>query len=381
MSDTNLTPVPSGQQTPAVSGQNTPATLGQGSTQLDVTKFTPEEMAQVQTIKQQINLDDSQAIITYGVGAQRDISSFADTVLGDIRNKDSGYVGEILTDLVVNIKKVDVNGLEVKPGFWSRVPIISSFFNSVKRFIAGYDKLSVQIEKITDQLDNARMQLLRDITLLDNMFVKNQEYRKNLERYIAAGQLKIQELHTTTLPELKAKADQTKDPLDVQRYNDFSQTLNRFEKKVYDLELSRVISIQTNPQIRLIQNGNQALVEKIQSSILNTIPLWKNQMVIAITLLRQRSSLDLQKKVTETTNELLTKNSELLKEGTIEIAKESERGIVEIETLKKVNNDLISTIEETLKIQADGKVKRQQAEVELTRIETDLKSKLMSIRG
>src|SRR6201991_1306274 len=373
MSDNN-TPAPLGQN-------NIPVPLSQNSAALDLTKFTPEEMAQIQTIKQQINLEDSQAIITYGVGAQRDISTFSDSVLSEIRSKDSGYVGEIMTDLVTNIKKVDVNGLEIKSGFLSRLPIFSIFFNKVKKFVAGYQKLSVQIEKITDQLDNARMQLLRDITLLDNMFVKNQEYRKNLERYIAAGQLKIQELQTNTLPELKAKAEQTKDSLDAQQYNDFTQFLNRFEKKVYDLNLSRMISIQTNPQIRLIQNGNQVLVEKIQSSILNTIPLWKNQMVIAITLLRQRNSLQLQKEVTETTNELLSKNSELLKQGTIEIAKESERGIVEIETLKKVNNDLISTIEETLKIQADGKAKRQQAEGELVKIENELKSKLMSLKS
>ena len=373
MSDNN-TPAPLGQN-------NMPVPLSQNSAALDLTKFTPEEIAQIQTIKQQINLEDSQAIITYGVGAQREISTFSDNVLSEIRSKDSGYVGEIMTDLVTNIKKVDVNGLEIKSGFLSRLPIFSIFFNKVKKFVAGYQKLSVQIEKITDQLDNARMQLLRDITLLDNMFVKNQEYRKNLERYIAAGQLKIQELQTTTLPELRAKAEQTKDSLDAQQYNDFTQFLNRFEKKVYDLNLSRMISIQTNPQIRLIQNGNQVLVEKIQSSILNTIPLWKNQMVIAITLLRQRNSLQLQKEVTETTNELLSKNSELLKQGTIEITKESERGIVEIETLKKVNNDLISTIEETLKIQADGKAKRQQAEVELVKIENELKSKLMSLKN
>lgn len=365
-----------------MSDTNMPVPLSPGNqgSSLDLSKLTPDELARVQQIKNQINLDDSQAIVTYGVGAQREISTFADTILSEIRNKDSGYVGGIMTDLLSHIKKVDVNGLEIKEGFLSRVPILSAFFNRVKRFIAGYEKLSVQIEKITDQLDNARMQLLRDITLLDNMFVKNQDYRKNLESYIAAGQLKIQEIQTAILPALKAKADETRDPLDAQKYNDFSQILNRFEKKVYDLNLSRVISIQTAPQIRLIQNGNQVLVEKIQSSILNTIPLWKNQMVIAITLLRQRNSLELQKEVTKTTNELLTKNSQLLKEGTIEIAKESERGIVEIETLKKVNNDLISTIEETLKIQAEGSAKRHQAEGELVRLENDLKDKLLSLK-
>lgn len=377
MSDTNM-PVPSNQ---GANRDLAPLSPGSQSSSLDLSKLTPEERTRVETIKNQINLDDSQAIITYGVGAQREISTFADTILGEIRNKDSGYVGGIMTDLLGHIKKVDVNGLEIKDSFLSRVPILSAFFNKVKRFIAGYEKLSVQIEKITDQLDNARMQLLRDITLLDNMFVKNQDYRKNLEAYIAAGQLKIQEMQTTTLPALRAKADETKDPLDAQRFNDYNQILNRFEKKVYDLNLSRIISIQTAPQIRLIQNGNQVLVEKIQSSILNTIPLWKNQMVIAITLLRQRNSLELQKEVTKTTNDLLTRNSQLLKEGTIEIAKESERGIVEIETLKKVNTDLISTIEETLKIQAEGSAKRRQAEGEMVKLENDLKDKLLSLKS
>src|SRR6201996_1484319 len=197
MTDNNLNPVP----------------LSQNTNALDLTKFTPEEKTQIETIKNQINLEDSQAIITYGVGAQREISTFSDNILSEIRNKDSGYVGEILTDLVTHIRKVDVNGLEDKGGFFSR--LFNSVSNRVKRFIAGYEKLNVQIEKIVDQLDNGRMQLLRDITLLDNMFVKNQEYRKNLEHYIAAGLLKIQELQTTTLPELKAKAEQTKDPLDA----------------------------------------------------------------------------------------------------------------------------------------------------------------------
>ena len=191
----------------------------------------------------------------------------------------------------------------------------------------------------------------------------------------------MQELQNTMAPQLKMKADETKDPADAQKYSDFMQFLNRFEKKLHDLKLSRMISIQAGPQLRLIQSGDQALVEKIQSSILNTIPLWKNQIVIAITLYRQRSALKLQKEVTDTTNELLRKNSEMLKESTVEIAKETERGIVDIETLKKVNSDLISTIEDTLKIQSDGKAKRLLAETELTKIEHELKEKLLSVKG
>lgn len=345
-----------------------------------IVPFSAEELARVQEIKNQIKVDDSQAIITYGVGAQRDISTFADSILNEVRAKDSGYAGDILTNLVLKVKETDVDSLS-GGGFLSKIPFFGNLANTFKRFIERYDKLSVQIEKIVDELDHARMNMLRDITLLDNMYGKNLEYQKNLDLYISAGELKLKELDATTLPELKAKADQTKQPEDVQKYNDFMQFLNRLDKKIYDLKLSRAITIQTGPQLRLIQNGNQALVEKIQSSILNTIPLWKNQIVIAITLFRQKKALKLQKEVTDTTNELLEKNAELLKESAAGIAQESERGIVDIETLKKVNDDLIATIEETLKIQEDGKAKRQQAELELVKIEDQLKNKLLSIKN
>jgi uncharacterized protein YaaN involved in tellurite resistance len=345
-----------------------------------IVAFSPQELARVQEIKSQINVEDSQAIITFGVGAQRDISAFADNVLNEVRAKDSGFAGDILTDLVIKVKEIDVDSLK-KPGFMSKIPFFGNLVNSFKRFIERYERLSVQIEKIVNELDDARMNMLRDITLLDNMYGKNLDYMNNLDLYIAAGQMKLKELESTTLPDLKAKAEQTKRPEDVQKYNDFAQFLNRLDKKIYDLKLSRMITTQTGPQLRLIQNGNQALVEKIQSSILNTIPLWKNQIVIAITLFRQKKALKLQKEVTDTTNELLQKNAELLKESTIGIARESERGIVEIDTLKKVNDDLISTIEETIKIQEEGKSKRLQAEQELVKIEDEFRSKLLAMKS
>jgi len=348
---------------------------------VNLAKLTPEQLVRVDDIKKQINIEDSQAIITFGVGAQRDISTFADNVLREVRTKDSGFVGNILTDLVIKVKDIDVDSIGEKESFFSKIPIIGRLVSSFRKFIIRYEKLSVQIEKIIDELDKARMQMLRDITLLDTMYMKNLEYLQNLDLFIAAGQLKLQELQNTVAPQLKLKADETKDPADAQKYNDFMQFLNRFEKKLHDLKLSRMISIQAGPQLRLIQSGDQALVEKIQSSILNTIPLWKNQIVIAITLFRQRSALKLQKEVTETTNELLRKNSEMLKESTVGIAKETERGIVDIETLKKVNADLISTIEDVLKIQADGKAKRQMAETELVKIEQELKEKLLSVKA
>jgi uncharacterized protein YaaN involved in tellurite resistance len=291
-----------------------------------------------------------------------------------MRAKDSGFVGDVLTNLLVKIKDVDAGSLSAK-GF------LGNLAGAVKRFIARYEKLSVQIEKIIDELDAARMNLLKDITLLDGLYAKNLEYLKELDMFIAAGQIKLQELQEKTLPELKAKAETSKDPVDAQRLQDFTQFLNRFEKKLYDLKLSRMIAIQTAPQVRLIQGGDQLLVEKIQSSILSTIPLWKNQIIIALSIFRQQKALGIQKEVTKTTNELLAKNAEMLRQNTVEVAKESERGIVEVETLKKVNDELIATIEETLRIQQEGRGKRQQAEAELVKIEGDLKERLIRAEG
>jgi uncharacterized protein YaaN involved in tellurite resistance len=249
-----------------------------------------------------------------------------------------------------------------------------------QKFIARYDKLSVQIEKIIDQLDRAKLQLIRDITTLDTMYVKNLDYLKQLDVYIMAGSLKLKDLTDKVLPQLKEKATKTGDAVDAQRVKDMSELISRFEKKIHDLKLSRMIAIQTAPQIRLIQNNDQTLVEKIQSSIMNTIPLWKNQIVIAITMLRQQTALKLQRDVTNTTNDLLSRNSEMLKMSSIDIARENERGIVDIETLKKVNEDLIITLEETLKIQQDGRVRRAQAETELRSMEEDIKRKLLEMK-
>jgi uncharacterized protein YaaN involved in tellurite resistance len=345
----------------------------------DVSALAPEDQKRAMAIAAQIDVNDSQALIQYGVGAQSKISGFADSMLTQLRAKDSGYVGDVLTSLVLKIKEVDAGSLTGKGGFLGG--LLGNLAGAFKRFIARYEKLSVQIEKIIDELDAARMTLLKDITLLDGLYAKNLDYLRELSVYIAAGQMKLSELREKTLPELQAKAEASKDPMDAQRMQDFNQFLDRFDKKLYDLKLTRMVSIQTAPQVRLIQNSDQLLVEKIQSSILNTIPLWKNQIVIAISLFRQKKALDLQKEVTKTTNELLSKNSEMLKQGTVEVARESERGIVEIETLQKVNTDLISTIEETLRIQEEGRTKRQQAEGELARMEGELKARLTTIKG
>lgn len=335
-----------------------------------------DQVQKAREIAAQIKTEDSQSVVAFGVGAQKEISEFADNVLDQIRSKDSGFVGEILTSLVCNIKDLDVGGLD--PDRKGLFGMFGAMASSVKRFLSKYDKLDTQLDKIVNELDVARINLLRDITLLDEMFALNEQYLKNLDLFIAAGQLKIKELRDEVLPNAKTVAEASNDPMKLQKYNDLVQFVDRFEKKVHDLILSRMIAIQTAPQIRLIQSGNQTLVEKIQSSILNTIPLWKNQIVIAITIFRQKKGLEAQKKVTDTTNDLLKRNAELLKQGSIAVAKENERGIVDIETLKKTNADLISTIEEVIQIQSDGRTKRQAAEQELQKLESELKNTLLS---
>ena len=341
--------------------------------------LTPEEKKKVEEIASQIDINDSQGIIQYGVGAQSNISNFADSILEQVKAKDAGEVGETLTDLMLTVKKLDVDSLSDE-SFVSKIPLIGSLVNSAKKFVAQYQSIEHHIEEIIDEMNKARMQLLKDITLLDALYDKNKDYMKELELYILAGEMKLKELTEKTLPELKSAAAASGDTLDAQKVQDLTQMINRFEKKIHDLKLSRMVAIQSLPQVRLIQNNDQLLVEKIQSSILNTIPLWKNQVVIAISLFRQKKAIELQNEVTETTNDLLQKNADLLKTSSLDVARESEKGIVEIDTLKKVHESLISTIDETLKIQAEGKTRRAQAEVEITKLENELKAKLAQVK-
>ncbi len=343
-------------------------------------ELSPAEKQKVVEIAKSINLNDSQSVIQYGVGVQSKISEFSDNVLQEIQSKDAGQSGEILNNLMLKIKEMDIGSLSTEESFLAKVPILSGFVSSTKKFISRYEKVSFQIEKIIDELHSARTNLLKDIQLLENLYNKNFEYYKELYLYIIAGEEKLKELSETTVLSFKEKAEKSKDPLDAQKYQDLVQMMNRFEKKIYDLKLSKTLSFQMAPQIRLIQNNNQILIEKIQTSILNTIPLWKNHIVIAIGLVRQKKALDAQKDITNATNEMLSKNSELLKMGSLEIAKESERGIVDMETLKKINNDLIQTIDETLKIQMEGKQKRILAETELNKLEIDLKQRLIDAK-
>ncbi len=339
----------------------------------------PEDRKRIDEIKNAIDLTDSQASVQYGVNAQRNIAEFSDTILNNIRSKDSGYVGELLSNLVVKVKGFEVDGSS-NGSFIKKIPILGSLVGKAQNMMAEYDKLSVQVDKIQAELDKARMVMLKDIVMFDTMYDKNVEYFKELQLYIRAGEEKIQELQTQTIPKLRQEAANSQNQMAVQLVSDFENAVSRFEKKVHDLKLSKTIAIQTAPQIRLIQNNDKVLVDKVQSAIFNTIPLWKSQIVIALGLSRQQKVLQMQREITNTTNELLRRNAEMLKQSTLETARETERGIVDIETVKKVNDDLISTIEETIKIQQEGRQKRKAAEAELVQIEDRLKQTLLAHR-
>ena len=341
-----------------------------------VEKLTPEQKARIEELKNSINLMDSQATLQYGVGAQRNISSFSDNILTQVRSRDCGYVGELMSDLALKVKDVGVDELE--EGFLDKIPFLKNASRVVKKFMRRYEKLEVQIDRIEQQLDQARMQMLKDITMFDGLYEKNLEYFQELQIYIIAGEEKLKELRDITLPKLHAEASAKGDPMSAQVVRDFEDTVNRFEKKIHDLKLSKTIAIQTAPQIRLIQNNDKTLADKIQTAILGTIPLWKSQIIIALGLHRQENVLQMQRSVSDATNTLLTKNAELLRQNSAETARESERGIVDLETLKKVNADLISTIEETIRIQQEGRAARQNAEAELLGIEQQLKHTLLT---
>lgn len=341
-----------------------------------VEELTPAERAEVEKIKEGLDLTDSAAIIDFGTAAQKNIADFSDSILCNVRAKDSGYVGELLGELLTNVKSFEPKSSD--GGFLKKLPLVSSLVGKAETMMQGYEKVSVQIEKVKTSLQKARMLMMKDVTMLDTLFVKNLEYFKTLELYIRAGEEKMQEMREVTLPKLRAQAAASSDPMAAQVVSDFESSVERFEKKVHDLKISKTISIQTAPQIRLIQNNDKVLIDRVQSAIYNSIPLWKNQMVIALGLANQKKVLEMQHSVNEMTNDLLKKNAEMLKIGTIETAKENERSIVDIETVRKVNDDLVTTIEETLKIQQEGRAKRRAAEAELVELESRLKKALES---
>ncbi|MCY8318334.1 toxic anion resistance protein [Bacillus vallismortis] len=328
----------------------------------------------------QIDHKNMQSIVLYGSQAQSKLLNFSHTMIDHVQKKDVGEIGEILGELMKKLEQVNPDDLQSrKKGFFARV--FGRVSNSLQEVLSKYQKTSVQIDRISLKLDHSRNALISDNKLLEQLYEKNKEYFTALNVYIAAGELKLEELKTKTIPQLKQKAESSEhNQMAVQEVNDLVQFADRLDKRVHDLLLSRQITIQSAPQIRLIQNTNQALAEKIQSSIVTAIPLWKNQVAIALTLLRQRNAVDAQQKVSDTTNELLLKNAELLKTNTIETARANERGLVDIDTLKKVQESLISTLEETLTIQEEGRIKRRRAEEELMVMEDDLKHKLLTMK-
>ena len=337
------------------------------------------DKAHVAEIAGAVDVTDATSVISYGLPAQSRIATFADSLLGDVRNKDAGAGGEALNDLLKKVRELDVDALS--PAGKARIPIVGRFSNAFNRFATKYQKVAGSIDRIVDALERTRMGLLKDMTVLDKMFELNLEYLKQLDVYIAAGEQVLTKLNAERLPALEAEARASDDPMAAQRLADFQQAVTRFERRLYDLKLTRAIAVQTAPQIRLIQGSDHDLVEKIQSSILTTVPLWKNQIVIAISLYRQQKALELQHQVTETTNELLAKNAQLLREGQAKVGREVERGVVDVETLRKVNSDLIATLEETIRIQGEGRQRRLQAEGEIAQLQGDLRQKLIELRG
>ncbi|WP_405723769.1 toxic anion resistance protein [Anaerovibrio slackiae] len=337
--------------------------------------LTPAERKQVEEIKSKIDLMNSGYALQFGSGAQKNMADFSDSLLSQVRTKDSGEVGALLTDLSGKINEFN---RKESDSFVKKLPLIGALVSKGETMLASYEKLSTKVDKIQSELEKSKTTMMKDIMLFDALYQKNLEYFKHLELYIRAGEEKLVEMRSTVLPKLRADAAASADPMAGQVVSDFESNVDRFEKKVHDLKISKTIAIQTAPQLRLIQNNDKILVERVQSAIYNAIPLWKNQIVIALGLTRQQNVLKMQQAISDTTNELLKRNAEMLKINSIETAKENNRSIVDIETVKKVNDDLVTTIEETLKIQQEGRQARQSAEQELLQIENRLKETLLA---
>ncbi|MCI8725815.1 MAG: toxic anion resistance protein [Hungatella sp.] len=335
--------------------------------------LSPKEQKMVDDFAASIDLSNSNMVLMYGTGAQKKIADFSETALEHIKTKDLGEIGQMLTDMVGELKTMEA---EEDKGF---LGIFRKNGNKLSSMKAKYEKAETHINQVCKMLEGHQIQLLKDVATLDHMYDLNLSYLKELSMYIMAGKKKLNETMKTELPKAVEKAEKSGLPEDTQAANDLANLCNRFEKKLHDLELTRMVSLQMAPQIRLIQNNDTAMSEKIQSTLVNTIPLWKTQMVLAVGLNHSTEAARAQKQVSDTTNELLRKNAEMLKMATIETAKESERGIVDIETLKETNKSLIYTLDEVLKIQEDGRTKRRSAEQELGRIEEELRQKLLSI--
>ena len=349
------------------------------SSNLDMEPLSEEELKSIEDYADSIDVYNTSTIISYGAQAQRKIADFSENALGKVTSKDLGEVGEALAKVIVELKGFEIEQ-EEKKGFFS-------FFtrnakkgaNKIASLKANYDKAESNIDKIVAVLEKHQMTLLKDVAMLDKMYELNKNYFRELTMYIEAGKKKLASIQNNELTELRAKATESGAPEDAQAVKDLLDLYSRFEKKIHDLELTRTIALQMGPQIRLIQSNDIQMSEKIQSTMVNTIPLWKSQMVLAVGITHSQDAAKVHKEVTDMTNHLLSKNAETLKMATIDTAKEIERGIVDIETLKNTNNNLISTLDEVLKIQENGRIQRKNAEIELVKIEDDLKNKLMGL--
>lgn len=343
-----------------------------------IDKLPEQRQKQAYALAEQIDESNIESVMTYGAAAQQKLGDFSHSMLDHVQNQDTGEIGETLNDLMFRLKEANPDDLKAEDS-----NIFKRLFNKVNRSIyevtAKYQKIGAQVDKIAVKLDKEKDLLLRDNSMLEQLYTKNLDYFEALNIYIAAGEVKVEDLLTKLIPAAVEKAENSTNQMDVQRVNDLNQFLDRLEKRVYDLKLARQMTIQQAPQIRLIQNTNQALSEKIQSSINTAIPLWKNQIVIALTLLRQKDAVQAQRQVSETTNDLLKKNSEMLKTSSIETARENERGIIDIETLQQTQTDLIDTLQQTLEIQKEGRIKRKEAERELTTMESTLRDQLLEL--
>ena len=343
---------------------------------LDDAKLNDAEKKQVNDFSETIDIMQANAILNYGSAAQKKITDFSDAALKNVKTRDLGEIGDLLGQLVGELKDADPNQKEEKKGIFG---FFKKGADKVSNFKIKYDNAEKNVDKIASILEDHQIQLLKDVSLLDQLYERNQQNSKELSMYIIAGKKRLQEVRENELPKLIAKAKETGLPEDAQAANDLSQACDRFEKKIYDLELTRQVAVQMGPQIRLLQNNDTLMTEKIQSTIVNTIPLWKNQIVLSLGISHSKEAIQAEREVNDMTNKLLKKNAETLHQATVETAKESERGIVDIETLTHTNEELIKTLDEVIAIQKDGREKRRAAEAELTRIENELNKKLLEI--
>ena len=369
-----LTLEPAAPATPAVD-ESVQAARDANAVKLDESMLSEAEKKMVEEFSQKIDVTDSNLVLNYGAAAQKNIAAFSENALNNVRTKDLGEVGEALSSLVVELKTFGQTEKKGIGGFFQKKK------NELEAMKASYAKAEVNVDKIVKVLQDHQVTLMKDVAMFDQMYELNTKYYKELTMYILAGKKRLEYLRTHDLAELKKKAETTGAQEDAQAYNDFANLCNRFEKKLHDLELTRMISIQMGPQTRLLQNNDTQMLEKIQSSLVNTIPLWKSQMVLALGLEHGRQATAAQAAVTDMTNQLLQKNADMLKMGTIETAREAERSVVSIETLQHTNQQLITTLDEVMRIQTEGAQKRKDAEAELGRIEGELKQKLLELRG